>query len=226
MWFLSNTAGLGISLTDRYVEANNGFQVLYEMLEDEHPAMCKDPIQQPPNSSECQDDIMEYSARFTSYLVSKNLNSRTYHAREQVILFHKGLDSKEFAPAVQYIETLMDSWGQTGLNPKWDMLSPSHNRIYYEDSQQDNAHYATHETSYQDDTNYAHYETSRPEYRRFYGNDSSSKSTKYRKKNKIRNNWWPPKVSWCILWCMWKARSLLAWLWFFGNNHQQSEIPR
>ena len=66
------------NIIDRYVDSNDGFLVLYEMLEEEHPAMKQDPIQHPPTSSECQDDIQEYSARFTSYLVSERLNGRTY----------------------------------------------------------------------------------------------------------------------------------------------------
>jgi hypothetical protein len=93
------------SIIDRYVDTNDGYLVLYEMLEDEHPAMQQDPIQRPPTSNECQDDIQEYSARFTSYLMSEHLNGRTYRTREQVVLFLKGLDT-EFAPAVQYVETL------------------------------------------------------------------------------------------------------------------------
>jgi hypothetical protein len=108
------------NIIDRYVDSNDGFLMLYEMLEEEHPAMKQDPIQHPPTSSECQDDIQEYSARFTSYLVSERLNGRTYRSREQVVLFLKGLDSK-FAPAVQYIETLMDLWGKDGLNPKCEL---------------------------------------------------------------------------------------------------------
>jgi hypothetical protein len=108
------------SIIDRYVDTNDGYLVLYEMLEDEHPAMQQDPIQRTPTSNECQDDIQEYSARFTSYLMSENLNGRTYRAREQVVLFLKGLDT-EFAPAVQYVETLMDSWGKDGLNPKCEL---------------------------------------------------------------------------------------------------------
>ncbi len=108
------------NILDRYVDTNDGYLVLYEMLEDEHPAMKQDPIQRPPTSQECQDDIQEYSARFTSYLVSEQLNGRTYRAREQVVLFLKGLDT-EFTPAIQYVETLMDSWGKEGLNPKCEI---------------------------------------------------------------------------------------------------------
>jgi hypothetical protein len=59
------------TIIDRYADTNDGFLVLYEMLEDEHPAMKQDPIQRPPTSSECQDDIQEYAAHFTSYLVSE-----------------------------------------------------------------------------------------------------------------------------------------------------------
>ena len=43
------------NIIDRYVDSNDGFLVLYEMLEEEHPAMKQDPIQRPPTSSECQD---------------------------------------------------------------------------------------------------------------------------------------------------------------------------
>ena len=52
--------------------------------------------------------------------MSEHLNGRTYRTREQVVLFLKGLDT-EFAPAVQYVETLMDSWGKDGPNPKCEL---------------------------------------------------------------------------------------------------------
>jgi hypothetical protein len=42
------------NILDRYVVTNDG-----EMLEDGHPAMKQDPIQRPPTSQECQDDIQE-----------------------------------------------------------------------------------------------------------------------------------------------------------------------
>jgi hypothetical protein len=105
------------NIIDYCIDENDGYLVLYELLVDHHPAMKQDLIQTPPNSHECQDDIQEYSASFTSYLMSEHLNGRTFHPSEEVVLFLKGLDSV-FTPAVQYIVTPMGSWGKDGLSPK------------------------------------------------------------------------------------------------------------
>lgn len=108
------------NVIDRYVDANDGYQVLYEFMEDHHPAMKRDPIISAPKSLDCGEDIQEYSAQFQTFITIEKLNGRGYSEREQVLHFLRGL-GEEFQPAVQYVNTLMDAWGQTGLNPKCDM---------------------------------------------------------------------------------------------------------
>jgi len=108
------------NVVDRYVDANDGYQVLYELMEDYHPAMKRDPIISAPKSIDCGEDIQEYSAQFQTFITIEKLNGRSYKERELVLHFLRGL-SEDFNPAVQYVNTLMDAWGQTGLNPKCDL---------------------------------------------------------------------------------------------------------
>lgn len=108
------------NVIDRYVDANDGYQVLYELMEDHHPAMKWDRIISAPKSIDCGEDIQEYSAQFQTFITIEKLNGRGYKERELVLHFLRGL-SEEFNPAVQYVNTLMDAWGQTGLNPKCDL---------------------------------------------------------------------------------------------------------
>ena len=104
-------------LVDRYVDINDGYQVLYELLEESHPALDKDPDHRPPLSDNCDGDIQEYTAQYQIYLKAEKLNGRTYKEYEQVRNYLQGL-GEDFAPAVQYVKTLMKSWGNpASMNP-------------------------------------------------------------------------------------------------------------
>lgn len=109
------------NIIDRYNEDNDGYQILYEIMEDAHPALQQDSIYRAPQSTDCDNDIQEYTARFQVFLTSETLKHRYYTPKDQVLHYLEGLDA-EFNPAVTYIKTLMDSWGSTaGLPPKCDM---------------------------------------------------------------------------------------------------------
>jgi hypothetical protein len=92
-------------IIDKYVDDNDGYQVLYEMLEDEHPSIHQDTIDRPPTSNECQGDLQEYAACFRSYLVSERLNKHLYQPREQTVLFLKGLDTSLWTCSTIYWDT-------------------------------------------------------------------------------------------------------------------------
>jgi hypothetical protein len=105
-------------IVDRYVQKNDGYQVLYELLEECHPVLDKNPDYRPPSSDQCDGDVQEYAVKFEAYLTAEELNGRRYKEKEQVRNFLQGL-GEEFAPAVQYVRTLMDAWSDTRtLNPK------------------------------------------------------------------------------------------------------------
>jgi hypothetical protein len=109
------------NIIDRYNEDNDGYQILYEIMEDAHPALKQDSIYRAPHSLDCDNNIKEYTARFQVFLTSETLKNRFYKPKEQVLHYLEGLDA-EFNPAVTYIQTLMDSWGNAdGLPPKCDM---------------------------------------------------------------------------------------------------------
>jgi hypothetical protein len=105
------------NIINRYAEENDGYAALYEILEDSHPLLQRDPTVQAPTSIEVNNNLQTYANRFQSYIKSEALNNRSYKPREQVLQFLKGLD-EEFQPAVQYINTLMAAWaGRDDLNP-------------------------------------------------------------------------------------------------------------
>lgn len=108
------------NIIDRYIDSNDGYQALYELLEPHHGLLQKRIKIKAPDSADYNGDIHEYTAQFYSFLTSEGLHGRTYNAEEQVTAFLSGLDDS-FAPAVDHINNLLDSWGQPGLNPKCEL---------------------------------------------------------------------------------------------------------
>lgn len=110
------------NIIDRYVDLNDGYLILREMLEDDHPGMQKDPIYRPPQSLDCDGDLQEYTNRFINWLTFERLNNRHYKDKEQVLHYLKGLHY-EYEPAIHYVNTLLDTWAQPGINPKCNIRS-------------------------------------------------------------------------------------------------------
>jgi len=98
-------------IINRYAEQNDGYKVLYAMLELIHPALHQDAVLLPPKSNECNEDIHLYAQKFDSWLKYEAYANRPYSARETVNLFLREL-SPHFAPAVSRIRRLMDTWNQ------------------------------------------------------------------------------------------------------------------
>jgi len=92
-----------------FAKYNDGYQVLYAMLELVHPALHKDAVVLPPNSSDCSKDVHLYVQKFDSRLRYEAYANRPYSARETINHFIQGL-STHFAPAVNRICQLMDNW--------------------------------------------------------------------------------------------------------------------
>lgn len=87
------------NIISHYVDLNDGYLILWEMMEDEHPGMQKDPIYPPPNSTECDGDLQEYTNHFMNWLPFECLNHWHYKDEEQVLHYLKGLHYK-LEPAI------------------------------------------------------------------------------------------------------------------------------
>jgi len=97
------------NVINRFAEINDGYQVLYAMLELVHPALHEDAVLLPPKSADCQDDIHLYAHKFDSWLRYETYANCLYSTREQVNCFIREL-SPTFAPAVSRIRCLLDTW--------------------------------------------------------------------------------------------------------------------
>jgi hypothetical protein len=97
------------NIINRFAERNDGYEVLYAMLELVHPALQKDAVILPPKSHECDDDIHMYCQKFDAWLRYEAYANRPYSPREQVNHFIREL-SPHFAPAVDRIRRLLDAW--------------------------------------------------------------------------------------------------------------------
>jgi hypothetical protein len=56
------------NIINRFAEHNDGYEVLYAMLELVHPALQKDAVILPPKSHECDDNIHMYYQKFDAWL--------------------------------------------------------------------------------------------------------------------------------------------------------------
>jgi hypothetical protein len=97
------------NIINQSAEQNDGYKVLYAMLELVHPALQKDAIILPPKSEECNEDIHLYAQKFEAWLRYETYANRPYSPREQINLFIREL-SPTFAPAVSRIRGLLDGW--------------------------------------------------------------------------------------------------------------------
>jgi len=105
------------NIINRFAEANDGYQVLYAMLELVHPAMQTDAVILPPKSNECGEDIHVYAQKFDSWLRYETYANRPYSPREQVNKFINEL-SPHFAPAISRVRRLLDAWSP------FDVIAP------------------------------------------------------------------------------------------------------
>jgi len=105
------------NIINRFAEDNDGYKVLYAMLELVHPALQRDAVMSPPRSADCDDDIHLYAQKFDAWLRYETYANRPYSTREQVNKFINEL-SPSFAPAISRVRRLLDAW-----NP-FDVVTP------------------------------------------------------------------------------------------------------
>jgi hypothetical protein len=65
---------------------------LYEILEDSHATMQRDPVFKPPHLHECSNNLQIYAYRFKTYKTSEHLSNHQYTEKEKVQMFLRGLD--------------------------------------------------------------------------------------------------------------------------------------
>jgi hypothetical protein len=56
------------NIINRYAESNNGYEVLYAMLDLLHPAQQTDVVISGPKSEECEEDIHLHALKFDTWL--------------------------------------------------------------------------------------------------------------------------------------------------------------
>ncbi len=81
------------NIVNWFAEHNDGYKVLYAMLELVHPALQWDAVILLPKSHECNDDIHTYYQKFDAWLCYEAYANRPYSAREQVNHFIRELSS-------------------------------------------------------------------------------------------------------------------------------------
>ena len=94
------------NIVNRFAEANDGYKVLYALLE---PLLTRETTSIPPLVKDCS-DVHEYSLKVQSYFNCETLAGRIYRQREQVNVFLNGLESDpQYWPAIKRARTLLDT---------------------------------------------------------------------------------------------------------------------
>jgi len=97
------------NIINRFAEANDGYKVLYAMLELVHPALQTDAVMSPPKSRECDDNIHLYAQKFDAWLQHETYTNCPNSPREQVYKYISEL-SPTFVPAIRHDQRLLDAW--------------------------------------------------------------------------------------------------------------------
>jgi len=91
------------TIINRFAQINDGYQVLYAMVE---PILETDALYSPPESRNFS-DIYEYATKVDSYFLFEERKERKYNEREQVTIFIRGLDAR-YDKAIQRVRQLLD----------------------------------------------------------------------------------------------------------------------
>jgi hypothetical protein len=99
------------NILNRHASTQDGYHVMYDIMERIHPKLDPDTTYPVPNSIDCA-DIHEYYRHLDSYFIHERFAGRDYSPREQLNIFLRGLDSAN-SPAVTRIRHIMDTWSTT-----------------------------------------------------------------------------------------------------------------
>lgn len=103
-------------IVNRLADANDGYHILYAMLQTVHPGLNKDAIVDMPNINQCI-DIHEYATKCDAFFKYEKCAGRPYAPREKVVHFLRGLNDT-YAPAIACLQTALDNW------QPWDTKGP------------------------------------------------------------------------------------------------------
>lgn len=99
------------NIINRYSNTTDGYRVMYEIMQRQHPKLNPDITFDPPVSKDYA-NVHEYYNYVTAYFLHEKYSGRNYTQREQINQFLKGLDST-YKYAVKRIKSLMDTWDIT-----------------------------------------------------------------------------------------------------------------
>lgn len=97
------------NIINRHASSQDGYRVLYDVMEHIHPHLDPDASYPLPQSVDTA-DIHDYFQQIDSYFMHERFAGRQYKPREQLNMFLRGLDPS-YAPAVRRSRHIMDTWG-------------------------------------------------------------------------------------------------------------------
>jgi hypothetical protein len=101
-------------IINRHSATTDGYRVLYEIMQRQHPKLNPDIKFKAPVSKEYA-DVHEYYNYVTAYFLHEKYSGRNYMPREQINQFLEGLDST-YGYAIKRIKGLMDTWNIKDTN--------------------------------------------------------------------------------------------------------------
>ena len=96
------------NIINRHAGSQDGYRILYDIMERVHPRLDPDATFPLPQSIETT-DIHEYYQQVDSYFMHERFAGRNYKPREQLNIFLRGLDSS-YVSAINRIRRNMDTW--------------------------------------------------------------------------------------------------------------------
>jgi hypothetical protein len=100
-------------------KTNDGYLILYEMLELKHPFLQKDPVQLMPTVKKCGNNLDEYASKLDTFFHASSLDGCPFSARAQAVHFILGIKNSIFNYAVERIQQQIDSWQE------WEPVVPT-----------------------------------------------------------------------------------------------------
>lgn len=104
-------------IVSQLADANDGYLVLYAMLQVVHPDLNKDAIFDMPGINHCV-DIHEYATKCDTFFKYEKCAGRPYAPCEKVVRFLRGLN-ETYTPAIARLQTSLDNW------QPWDIKGPA-----------------------------------------------------------------------------------------------------
>jgi hypothetical protein len=96
------------NMIDAEAEENDGYRVLYSMLQLVHPQLQVDKVMRPPRSADCDEDIHSYAQKFNAWYNFETYAGRVYPIQTLINHFLEGLSSL-YKPAIDRVRQMLDN---------------------------------------------------------------------------------------------------------------------